>query len=89
MIEHVVRIRNRLGLHARAAVKFVNLANRFAADVRIEKDGSDVDGKSILGLLTLAATQGSEITLRLNGDDEAAALRAIVELIDGRFGEKE
>jgi phosphocarrier protein HPr len=89
MIEHVVRIRNRLGLHARAAVKFVNLANRFTADVRIEKDGSDVDGKSILGILTLAATQGSEITLRLNGEDEAAALRAIVELIDGRFGEKE
>lgn len=89
MIEHVVRIKNRLGLHARAAVKFVNLANRFTADVRIEKDGSDVDGKSILGILTLAATQGTEITLRLNGDDEAAALRAIVELIDGRFGEKE
>ena len=89
MIEHVVRIKNRLGLHARAAVKFVNLANRFTADVRIEKDGSDVDGKSILGILTLAATQGSEITLRLNGDDEAAALRAIVELIEGRFGEKE
>ena len=89
MIEHVVRIKNRLGLHARAAVKFVNLANRFTADVRIEKDGSDVDGKSILGILTLAATQGTEITLRLNGEDEAAALRAIVELIDGRFGEKE
>ncbi|MCX6566867.1 MAG: HPr family phosphocarrier protein [Candidatus Aminicenantes bacterium] len=89
MIEHVVRIKNRLGLHARAAVKFVNLANRFVADVRIEKDGSDVDGKSILGILTLAATQGSEITLRLNGEDEAAALRAIVELIDSRFSEKE
>ncbi|HNQ79714.1 MAG: HPr family phosphocarrier protein [Acidobacteriota bacterium] len=89
MIEHVVRIKNRLGLHARAAVKFVNLANRFTADVRIEKDGSDVDGKSILGILTLAATQGTEITLRLNGDDEAAALKAIVDLIDGRFGEKE
>jgi phosphocarrier protein len=89
MIAHVVRIKNRLGLHARAAVKFVNLANRFASDVRIEKDGSDVDGKSILGILTLAATQGSEITLRLDGEDEAAALRAIVELIDGRFGEKE
>jgi len=89
MIAHVVKIKNRLGLHARAAVKFVNLANRFAADVRVEKDGSDVDGKSILGILTLAATQGSEITLRLDGEDEAAALKAIVELIDGRFGEKE
>jgi len=89
MIERVVMIRNRLGLHARAAVKFVNMANRFMADVRIEKDGSDVDGKSILGILTLAATQGTEITLRLDGEDEAAACRAIVELIDGRFGEKE
>jgi len=89
MIAHVVRIKNRLGLHARAAVKFVNLANRFASDVRIEKDGSDVDGKSILGILTLAAIQGSEITLRLDGEDEATALRAIVDLIDGRFGEKE
>lgn len=89
MIAHVIKIKNRLGLHARAAVKFVNLANRFAADVRVEKDGSDVDGKSILGILTLAATQGSEITLRLDGEDESAALKAIVELIDGRFGEKE
>lgn len=89
MIARDIRIQNRLGLHARAAVKFVNLANRFAADVRVIKDGSDVDGKSILGILTLAATQGSEITLRLDGEDEAAALRAIVELIDGRFGEKE
>jgi phosphocarrier protein len=89
MIDHLIRIKNRLGLHARAAVKFVNLANRFAADIRIEKDGSDVDGKSILGLLTLAATQGTDITLHLDGVDEAAALQAIVELIDGRFGEKE
>jgi phosphocarrier protein HPr len=89
MIEKTVLIRNRLGLHARAAVKFVNLANRFASDVRIIKDDSDVDGKSILGILTLAATQGTDITLRLEGEDEAAALQAIVELIDGRFGEKE
>ena len=89
MLDKTVAIRNKLGLHARAAVKFVNLANRFTADVRIEKDGGDVDGKSILGILTLAATQGTESTLRLNGEDEAAALRAIVDLIDGRFGEKE
>ncbi len=89
MIEKTILIKNRLGLHARAAVKFVNLANRFASDVRIVKDDSDVDGKSILGILTLAATQGTDITLRLDGEDEAAALQAIVELIDGRFGEKE
>jgi len=89
MIEQSVTIKNRLGLHARAAVKFVNLANRFASDVRIVKDDSDVDGKSILGILTLAATQGTDIILRLDGEDEGAALQAIVELIDGKFGEKE
>ena len=89
MIDREVSIRNKLGLHARAAVKFVNTANRFAADVRIEKDGSEIDGKSILGILTLAATQGSSITLRVDGVDEAAAVRALVELIDDRFGEKE
>jgi len=89
MVEKTVLIKNRLGLHARAAVKFVNLANRFASDVRIIKDDSDVDGKSILGILTLAATQGTDITLRVDGVDEAAALQTIVELIDGRFGEKE
>jgi phosphocarrier protein HPr len=89
MIERNVQIRNRLGLHARAAVKFVNTANRFAADVRIVKDGSEIDGKSILGILTLAATQGSTLQLRLKGEDEKAAVQALVDLIDGRFGEKE
>jgi phosphocarrier protein len=89
MIERNVQIRNRLGLHARAAVKFVNTANRFTADVRIVKDGSEIDGKSILGILTLAATQGSTIRLRLKGDDEKDAVQALVDLIDGRFGEKE
>jgi len=89
MIARDVIIRNKLGLHARAAVKFVNTANRFGAEVRIEKDGSDVDGKSILGILTLAATQGSTIALRVDGSDEVAAVQALVDLIDGRFGEKE
>ncbi|MCX6559576.1 MAG: HPr family phosphocarrier protein [Candidatus Aminicenantes bacterium] len=89
MIERNVQIKNRLGLHARAAVKFVNTANRFGADIRIIKDGSEIDGKSILGILTLAATQGSSILLRLKGEDEKTALQALVELIDGRFGEKE
>jgi phosphocarrier protein len=89
MIARDVLIRNKLGLHARAAVKFVNTANRFEAEVRIEKDGSDIDGKSILGILTLAATQGSTIALRVDGSDEAAAVQALVDLIEGRFGEKE
>ena len=89
MIERTLRIKNKLGLHARAAVKFVNTANRFMADVLVVKDGSSIDGKSILGILTLAATQGSDIVIRLEGPDEAAAAQALAELIDNRFGEKE
>ncbi|MBN2205789.1 MAG: HPr family phosphocarrier protein [Candidatus Aminicenantes bacterium] len=89
MIERKVTIKNKLGLHARAAVKFVNLANRFSASVRILKDGSEIDGKSILGILTLAATQGSMIGLKLSGKDEAAAIKALESLINDRFGEKE
>jgi phosphocarrier protein len=89
MIEQAITIKNRLGLHARAAVKFVNTANRFVADVRIEKDGSEIDGKSILGILTLAATQGSDIALKIDGLDEEAAWKALAELINNRFGEKE
>ena len=89
MVQRSILIRNKLGLHARAAVKFVNTANRFGADVRIIKDDSEIDGKSILGILTLAATQGSEIVLRIDGPDEEAAWAALSELINNRFGEKE
>jgi phosphocarrier protein HPr len=89
VIERTLRIKNKLGLHARAAVKFVNTANRFVADVRIVKDGSAIDGKSILGILTLAAIQGSDIVIRLDGVDESAAAQALADLIDGRFGERE
>jgi phosphocarrier protein HPr len=89
MLEHRITIRNKLGLHARAAVKFVNLSNRFVASVKIVKDGNEIDGKSILGILTLAATQGSEITLLVAGRDEEAALKALSDLINNRFDEKE
>ncbi len=89
MIEKKITIKNKLGLHARAAVKFVNLANRFGASVRIRKDGAEIDGKSILGILTLAATQGSAIMLVASGKDEAAAVDALTELINNRFDEKE
>jgi phosphocarrier protein len=89
MKEKEVLIKNKLGLHARAAVKFVNLANRFSSSVRIEKDGNEIDGKSILGILTLAATQGSQITLRISGQDEEAALKTLVALIVNCFDEKE
>ncbi len=89
MVEKRIIIKNKLGLHARAAVKFVNLANRFSSSVRIEKDGNEIDGKSILGILTLAAVQGSKITLKSSGKDENSALRALVALINSRFDEKE
>jgi len=89
MVEKRIMIKNKLGLHARAAVKFVNTANRFKAAVHITKDSLEIDGKSILGILTLAATQGTSIQLRCSGKDEEAACAALVELINERFGEKE
>ncbi|MCX6572939.1 MAG: HPr family phosphocarrier protein [Candidatus Aminicenantes bacterium] len=89
MLDKTVIIRNKLGLHARAAVKFVNLANRFSASVKIVKNGDEIDGKSILGILTLAATQGTSIRLVTAGKDEEAAMAALSELIANRFDEKE
>lgn len=89
MIEKKVTIINKLGLHARAAAKFVNLSNRFSSMVKIEKDGNQVDGKSILGILTLAAVQGTEITLIVSGKDENEALEALIALIKNRFTEEE
>ncbi len=89
MLDKTVTIRNKLGLHARAAVKFVNLSNRFGSSVRIVKDGDEIDGKSILGILTLAATQGTSIRLVVTGKDEEEAMAALCELIANRFDEKE
>lgn len=89
MVEQMITIKNKLGLHARAAVKFVNLANRFSSLVRIAKDGSEIDGKSILGILTLAATQGSRIKILVSGEDESKALKALVMLVNNRFDEEE
>jgi len=89
MIEKKVRIINKLGLHARAAAKFVKLANRFGSSVKIEKDGVMIDGKSILGILTLAAVQGTMIKLSISGKDEKATLKALVALIENKFDEEE
>lgn len=89
MVEKKLIIRNKLGLHARAAVRFVNLANRFRSRVRIIKDGAEIDGKSILGILTLAATQHSTITLKVWGGDEGEALQALIGLVNNKFEEKE
>ena len=89
MIEKKIRIINKLGLHARAAAKFVKLANRFGSSVKIEKDGVVIDGKSILGILTLAAVQGTMIKLNTSGKDEKATLKALVALIENKFDEEE
>jgi phosphocarrier protein HPr len=83
-----VQISNRLGLHARAAARFVHLANRFKARVSVSKENSRVDGKSILGLLTLAAAKGSRLRLAAEGEDEEQALAELSTLVRGRFGEE-
>ena len=88
MIEHEVEIVNRLGLHARAAAKLVHLAGRFKCDVKVVKDGDAVDGKSILGLLMLAAAQGEHVVLRCDGADEQEAMAALEDLIARRFEEE-
>jgi phosphocarrier protein len=81
------KIRNRLGMHARAAVKFVQLANKYRADVTVLKDGNEANGKSIMGLLTLVAAHGTTMTLVCDGDDAEAAVVALAQLVDSGFGE--
>ncbi|WP_027715709.1 HPr family phosphocarrier protein [Desulfuromonas sp. TF] len=80
-------IKNRLGLHARAAAQLVQTANRFKSEITIEKDGLEVNGKSIMGILMLAAAQGSRISVAVAGDDAQQALTALGQLIDDGFGE--
>ncbi len=89
MIERTVRLKNRLGLHARAAAKVVHTAAGFDSKVTLARDGDEVDGKSILGLLLLAASQGSELVVRVDGTDEKDAFEALQSLIDRKFDEKE
>jgi len=89
MLTQDIEIVNKLGLHARAAAKLVNLATAFEADVEIEKDGKRVNGKSIMSVMMLAANQGSMLTLHIDGGDENEAMAQVVELINARFGEGE
>lgn len=88
MIERAAEIVNRLGLHARAAAKLVHTAGGFQSRVTVVKDGEEVDAKSILGILLLAAGQGSQVTIRCEGRDEEEALRAVTALIANRFDEE-
>jgi len=87
MNEFEVTIVNRLGLHARAAAKFVHLASEFASRVTVSREGTRVDGKSILGLLTLAASKGTKLHVTIQGDDEATAAEKLQDLVRQRFGE--
>lgn len=88
MIERETEIVNRLGLHARAAAKLVHAVSAFQARVTVAKDGEEVDAKSILGVLLLAAGQGSCVTVRCEGSDEEEAMRAVTTLIANRFDEE-
>jgi phosphocarrier protein len=90
MQERQVTIINRLGLHARAAARFVNLANQYRAEVKIARADTRqaVDGKSILGVLLLAAARGTNIIITANGEDEERAMRALCDLVNSKFGEE-
>ncbi len=86
--EGTFEIVNELGLHARAATKFVQTANRFKCDVDVEKDGQVVNGKSIMGVLMLVASKGTQIIIRCRGDGAAPCVAALGELMRTRFGEE-
>lgn len=80
---------NKLGIHARAAVKLVNTASRFSSKITIRYNGREVDAKSVMNVMVLAASRGTEIEIITDGEDEDAALKALVDLINNRFGEEE
>jgi phosphocarrier protein HPr len=89
LIERDIEIRNKLGLHARAAAKLVHTAARFKSDLKVRKGDEEVDGKSILGILLLAAGRGSTVKVKADGPDEREALDAIEKLIEAKFDEVE
>ncbi|MFB3069268.1 MAG: HPr family phosphocarrier protein [Gemmatimonadales bacterium] len=84
--ERRVTVINELGLHARPAAEFVKLASRFESEIHLTKDGDAVNGKSIMGVMTLAAECGAELTLRADGSDAEAAVTALEELVANEFG---
>lgn len=84
-----IDIINKLGLHARAAAKLVKLASSFSSSIELERDGRKVNAKSIMGVMMLAASQGTQLQLHVEGDDEQAATDAIGELVANRFDEEE
>lgn len=87
MIRKKIQIINKLGLHARAAAKFVQTASKFSSHIEVSKNSKTVNGKSIMGVMMLAASQNSWIELKIGGEDEELALAAIEALVNDRFGE--
>lgn len=85
--ERTFAIVNALGLHARAAAQLVQIANRYRSEIHVEKDGMQVNGKSIMGVLTLAAAKGSQVTVSCDGEDAEGAMTALAKLIENGFGE--
>jgi phosphocarrier protein HPr len=89
MLQRPVTIINKLGLHARAAAKFVTVASSFSSEIDISKDGQKVNGKSIMGVMMLAASRGTELVIMVNGSDETEAADSLESLVTERFGEQE
>lgn len=89
MIEKQITIINKLGLHARAAAKLINTTGHFSSEIKIEKDGRQVDGKSIMAVMMLAASKGTDLIFLISGEDEEEAMTAIETLINNRFDEPE
>lgn len=87
MTSRTVVVSNQLGLHARAAARFVHLATRYTAQIRVARDGKKMDGKSIMGILLLAAAHGTTLTISAEGPDERDAVEALVQLVQTGFGE--
>ncbi len=83
-----IKISNKLGLHARASSKLVNITNQFESEIKISKENLEIDAKSILGILSLAASCGTEIVIKIVGNDEEDAMKKIIELFDNKFGEE-
>jgi phosphocarrier protein HPr len=88
-VKRDIEIVNKLGLHLRAAAQFIQTANRFKSDVMVTKDGRTVNGKSIMGVMTLVATKGSKISVEAKGDDAEVCLDALGALAANKFGEKD
>jgi phosphocarrier protein len=89
MIKQTVQVKNKFGLHARPAALIVTTASKYQSEFHLSKDGVRVNGKSIMGVMMLAAEMGSELILELNGPDEEKAMADIVSVIESRFGENE